>query len=313
MNLDGKVVSQAMKNVLRIYECRPENPEEQDTAVAIHNILKVSENFQDSGGESSKSLSDFILLLKTHFVMYTLVPKSCLSHRVILKYKISGDASNKVTDSTCKRLIRSLVAPYELDLWWDKSNHHIDVSYPTELVIDSVILGADGENFEVGQPQVHRYHTNIPANRVEEFVGKNLYFTVVPAVQSLRRWNAWLSILFGLGYALGLFIQLCVTKDFGFDAASLRSAATVVLLLPALLVSWLARSNEHPFVAVAFSQLRLVFLLQALILYFSSVILVLHVGGRVWTLSWWVIYISVGIVSVYAIYLHRRVLKNSSS
>ena len=136
---------------------------------------------------------------------------------------------------------------------------------------------------------------------------------MVPAVQSLRRWNAWLSILFVLGYVFGLYIQIGVTKDVGFDAASLRSAASVVLLLPALLVSWLARSNEHPFVATAFSQLRLVFLLQALILYFSSATLVLHVGGWLWTLSWYIIYISVGLVSIYAAILHRYVLKNSSS
>lgn len=313
LSLDATQIEQAMADVTCIYEQRPEGSVDQGSADATQNILEIIESSQIIDEERSRTLSDFILLLQTHYLLFVLVPKSCVKKRVILKYKISGDASNKVTDPARKRLFTPLVADYELDLWWNKSNHHVDVSYPTELMISSVVLSSESENFVIERPQVHRYHTNVPAELVDQFLGKKLYFKVVPAVQSLRRWNAWLSILFALGYSAGLFIQICATKNFGLDDASLRSAATVVLLLPALLVSWLARSNEHPFVAAAFSQLRLVFLLQALILYFSSATLVLHVGGWLWTLSWYAIYCAAAVVSIYAAILHWVVLKEKQS
>lgn len=208
--------------------------------------------------------------------------------RTVLKYSLDQDAP-QVSRNPTKRAIFGLVVP---DFGFAGSQH-IEVELPDgvvleRLTLEETIFQGDVQNgLAIDAPERWGQRTvgHVTLRPSSRFSSGELWVTVVPTKQGLYRF-AKASIL---TVALAVIAAWVVRNDSSFFLRKVEipsPSASILLVGPALLLSWFSRASEHALVAKVQGPLRLGLLGSALVLLIMAALAAVPVTVPVWDAAW---------------------------
>lgn len=225
------------------------------------------------------------------FLFLMEIDAALVGTRVLLKYSLDQDAPRTDTDPT-KRAIFSLVIP---DFGFAASQH-VEVELPQGVILERITL----EERLLGDAVQRSLATDVPDRRTQRLVGHvalrpsarfasgELFVTAIPAKQGLYRFAKISILAVSLVVLAAWFVRLDVTAFIRrVDIPS--PSASILLIGPALLLSWFSRATEHSLIAKIQGPLRLGLLASATVLLGFAVLAAVPVTPVVWAGAWLVL------------------------
>lgn len=221
-----------------------------------------------------------------NFVLLVELDQSLVSRRVIMKYALD-QAEIGHRGSGTKRLVIAQAVP---DLGFSAS-HHMEVEVPAGLIVESLTLGdlgaaSDGSDDKyVNAPSGGRVgHINIEPRGVSA-VGV-LRAEIAVARQGIFSFTeitvASLAVLVAVATVVRLYESFFIR-----GAVEIPSpAASILLVGPALLISWMSRLPEHPLVARMVQPLRNILLASTIALISMAALAAVKIQPWVWYWAW---------------------------
>lgn len=268
---------------------------------AFSAVPKMSDNAQIHAG----LLASYVELFADNFMLVVVIPTKLISQRIVIKYSL--DQPFTVDDRWSS--ISSLTFKYTPASCWSNTSYHVEIDLPPSLVITEVLRKPISPRTSVGThveapPHIasapsfggsrsHIVLTTQPV--VEENI--ELSITTAPGPQGIRRFTGWTAAIVLLLVLASIPARLCnmVVAD-SFTIPS--PVAPVVLVGPALLLSWIGRSREHDVVSNLLLPLRAVLMVCSLVLVLLAVLAAVPVEVLVWHIIWWAIYFLTAVSAV---------------
>lgn len=254
----------------------------------------AGEAVSQDGSLSPVVLLRWITLLESHFVLLVVVPDVVVGRRIVLKYDV-----DHAMESPRRAWLGSRWFNYPVPSLWPGASYHVEVDLPPATAAAEVRVGL-GDVSRSAQPSVRRVHVVIPPDPSAE-ARPPLQLRCVAAPGGLRT-TAWSSVVAVLCLAVGIDLLRGLSGyvlSAPFDLPS--GAASVILIAPAALLSWLARTSEHPIAAAVMFSARAMLMITAVLLVGMAALCAVPWTAEVWTAGWRSITVGGFLLLAYAI------------
>lgn len=189
------------------------------------------------------------------------------------------------------------------------SSQHFEVEVPKNLRIQRMRFIAFDEQDKATQVQdvipvaeSHSAHAVIRP-RVSD-VKADVAVTVQPTRRGVYAFTLWSWRLFSVLIVASIMMRIFDKQILGkVDIPS--SSASIILIAPAILISWVSREQEHTIVSRLLSPLRKILLYIAALLVCVAGLVAVSVAPMTWHILWMLIYIAWCGLSLYAIRVFR--------
>lgn len=244
------------------------------------------------GDESFLRLVAYLNLLRDSFMFAVVIPSSWIDTRRVVKYSLD-QPMNLSRGRSWKRIFSPLEINYTPSNVFHDSGYHFELELPDDLRVRSVRV--DGQPRDLSDVR-NRLHLAWPRSIADKESGidslvsvatgsKLVQLEVTAQHQGLRSFSmhaCWVVAVFFATAFAEMFLDRIVRGDF----VTPTPAASVILVGPALMLSWMAREPEHPIVAFAMFSLRAALLLCTFMLFYAALLLAVPVVDNIWTASW---------------------------
>uniref|UniRef100_UPI003F495444 hypothetical protein n=1 Tax=Paenarthrobacter ureafaciens TaxID=37931 RepID=UPI003F495444 len=265
--------------------------------------LLGSRILEDAASKQVEGFDTLVHQMLTNYVFLVEVKKELAGQRIVLKYALDQAEPNS-RGSGQRRLVILQAIP---DLGWAAS-HHMEVGVPSGLVVDSLTLAELGEA-EDGTED--RFGESISDGRIGHVnlepsspraVGI-LRAELLVAKQGVYFFSLWTVISLISLVALAFFVQVFDGFFLKMGPETIPSpAASILLVGPALLISWMSRLPEHRLVARMIGPLRGMLTISALALVSMAGLAAVRVQPGIWHAVWWLVAALALVVSVWFLY-----------
>lgn len=261
---------------------------------ALRDVPKMSVDAQTH----ARLLVSYAELFAENFLLVVVIPAELISQRVVFKYSL--DQPFKVDNPWSS--VSSLAFSYTPASCWSNTSYHVEIDLPSSLAIVEVAQEPSSPEFSestrmaarqgiANSPSLggSRSHVVLTTQHVVE-ENIELSVTTVPGPHGIRRFTGWAAAIVLALVLASIPARLCnvVVAD-TFTIPS--SVAPVVLVGPALLLSWIGRSREHDLVSNLLLPLRGVLMACSLVLVLLAALAAVPVEPWVWHTTWWAIYL----------------------
>jgi hypothetical protein len=244
--------------------------------------------------EAVEAFERTIRLMLSQYVLVAEVSADLAGRRLVMKYALdqhieTDDQANPKTIRRAQQRFQLTYAQEIRDLGFAVS-HHVEVEVPVGLTVSSLSLheyGSDDNRLEV-----QRAHSRLPgrighANLAASSVGAAGLVLATVSVSSQGIFLFTKLAVRGLAVAVVLGFLLRLFDDFLLREPTIPSpAASIILVGPALLISWISRQPEHPLVAQLVQPLRQILSVVALALVLMAGLAAVPVTAFVWNVVW---------------------------
>lgn len=131
-----------------------------------------------------------------------------------------------------------------------------------------------------------------------------LFYSVIPVRQGIRRWSFWVSILISFSLLISSVVRLGEMPDSFYTKTA--PAASTIVAISALLISWFSRTEEEPIKALIQEKLKWILVLQSFVLYSSAALLLMTPRSFVWNWGWLVIYLISSLTNLYSMLINLQ-------
>jgi hypothetical protein len=229
-------------------------------------------------------LNGVVKQMLSAFILFVELDRKVVGRRTVVKYAFDQNEPSPKGSGT-KRLVIEHPVP---DLGFAAS-FHFEVEVPVGIMVESLTIMEDDDPKQVteGLSAGRIAHVNVSPGDVQSS-GKVFVELLVPGQ----------GIFSFTGVALLLLALLVVLADVvrGYEDVFLRSepeipspAASILLIGPALLISWVSRLPEHPLVARMVQPLRHMLLVLSLCLVLIAGLAAVKVQPAVWSVTWFAV------------------------
>lgn len=237
-------------------------------------------------------INDFIHLLANSWVVLVEVPEGALGQRTILSYGYDLPM-NPVPPP--RILQDNDVYSFDVsDPGFSRSLHH-EVLVPPELAIFETSLEHGSVTGRVVR-SIATATTLGPISHIQNlifiprFAKAGVEFRIRPAPTGISAFTRWALLLAWVFILASFAIWLGPTDYYLSRNWSGSISSSVILVAPALFMSWMARAPEPGVVARALYRLRLINILLALSMLTMAGALSVQWSPRMWTLLWLIAY-----------------------
>ncbi|MDQ0768185.1 hypothetical protein QF031_000934 [Pseudarthrobacter defluvii] len=241
--------------------------------------------------DESLELSAFTSIAKQlgqQFLFMVEIDAERVETRTILKYSVDQDAPRHSRGQS-KRVVFRLQVP---DMGFAASQH-IEVELPDGVVLERLTLegtifeGDLQEGLATDEPEgwLQRTSGHVTVRPNARFLKGELWVWVVPAKQGLYRF-AKVSIVMVTLVVCATWLIRANSEVLLREVVIPSPSASILLIGPALLLSWFSRTTEHTLVAKVQGPLRLALLGTALVLLIMAALAAVPVTAEVWAIAW---------------------------
>lgn len=235
------------------------------------------------------------------FVLLAEIDEICVSRRTVVKYALDQDFPER--RSILWREIPFIqIVP---DFGFARSQH-IEFEVPAGLVVNSLeLVPFDSNNRNAGLVQLSRGEqsraAHVYAAPEDRFQDAVFLADVAPAAQGLLTFvTGAVAVVLALAV---MSVPIRMAEPPIIDTAKLlpSPAASLLLIGPALLLSWMAKEPEHRLSAAVLFPLRAMLILDAVALLLMAGLAAVPTVAWIWSATWWVIYALVALSTVWLI------------
>lgn len=258
------------------------------------------ENFSERDKRRLIILDVFASRLVGHYIFLVEIDSKYVDTRITLKYSLDQEINPAM------RFWGSQIRfHFKLPDFGFAESQHMELELPSGLCINHFFLMAFDHTRVMRQ--VHRI-TLPPARRVahaflnpdrSDFEGEAWAYTL-PSKEGLYRFAKWAATVTSM-LVVATIIARCFDREVLRPEAIIPSpAASIILIAPALMLSWMSRKPEHPLVSMLLAPLRRIVLACAAVLVMMAVLAAVPVAPLTWHVTWVFIYIGTLLMAVYA-------------
>lgn len=252
----------------------------------LERTLSGMETFPEEDKEIEK-FNNTVLQMIENFILLVEVDESALGCRSIMKYALDQEEPAAMYPGT-RRLVMAQPVP---DLGFSAS-YHIEFEVPGGLTVDKIhlaeLIGEDdsqSDRIAVAYSTGRVAHVNIEPSSPSAVGFIRVEISV--AKQGLLSFTKW-TLFAVLSCVVLAFVVRSDVKFFIDGKVQIPSpAASILLIGPALLVSWISRSPEHPMLAKMLSPLRHMLMWAVVSLILMAALAAIKVQPLIWSSVWW--------------------------
>ncbi|WP_218063948.1 hypothetical protein [Arthrobacter wenxiniae] len=219
----------------------------------------------------------------TNFLFLVSLDGRIINDRAVLKFSFDQDspfALHRSSEVEIQQAVETL---------GDVPSQHIEIRVPSSVQVKSFKLVEDGElREEIKGSSKHPrqiVHCAISTNP-DSYVAR-WHLSIAPASQSLYRFTTISVSVVAFLVVLGSMIRIYNLPIVHWTATTLPSPASSILLVgPALLLSWLGRGGEHELVGRILEPLRSMLTLTSASLVLLAALAALPLQNSAWNTGW---------------------------
>ncbi|MEO6531101.1 MAG: hypothetical protein ABIN10_12170 [Specibacter sp.] len=310
----------AVENVLRKLVTSPFGHSTRILELTLRQLLlNAGKGRARLSDEEAMELAAFQSMAKnlgSRFIFMVEMDASSMGARTILKYGVD-QATPRTEKGLTKRVTFKVEVP---DLGWAASLH-VEVLLPSGIVLerleleDTLLGGNKSGGLEIKargrREQCTAGHVSLrPSTRLSS---GHFWVTVVPARQGLHEFSAMAIIFVSLTVCLG-WVMRSFSESILNGATIPSNTVSLLLIGPALFISWISRTPEHEIVAKVQRPLQIALMLSAGVLLILAGLASVPVMVPVWKVAWVVLSVFQAIalltLLVYSTDLLRRFRRN---
>ncbi|MFJ4210845.1 hypothetical protein ACIPY2_20515 [Paenarthrobacter sp. NPDC089675] len=248
-----------------------------------------------------EEFSTLVGQMLANFVFLVEIKKEFVGQRIVLKYALD---QAEINSGPSGRRTLVILQPVP-DLGWARS-HHMEVGVPSGLVVDSLTLAELGEDeksdrFVKAVSEGRIGHVNLEPSSSQAIGFLRAEISV--AKQGVFFFTQWTIYSLVILVATATLVRMFDDFFIKMVPETIPSpAASILLVGPALLISWMSRLPEHPLVARMIGPLRGMLTLSALALTLMAGLAAVRVQVWVWHAAWWVVVALILAVCVWFLY-----------
>ena len=308
----AREVRQALQRVVEYNSADGGKNPLDDARTVLKAAFSAVPKMSDDAQTHARLLVSYAELFAENFMLVVVIPTELISQRVVFKYSL--DQPFTVDDPWSS--ISSLTFSYTPASCWSNTSYHVEIDLPSSLEIVKVaqepsssrsLDGTDAKAPEriANSPSLGgaRSHVVLTTDSVVE-ENAELSITTVPGPQGIRRFTVWAAAFVTALVLASIPARVCnvvVADTFTIPSP----VAPVVLVGPALLLSWIGRSREHDVVSNLLLPLRGVLMVCSLVLVLLAVLAAVPVEVWVWHVTWSAIYLLTAVSAGLTAQLYR--------
>lgn len=236
-----------------------------------------------------------------HYLFLVEIDSALLGTRTTLKYSLDQTMPDSEKDG-----LHQIRFHYALPDFGFAKSQHMELEIPRGLtLIEMDFLAFDQKGI------VRQISTDKPSdgNRMGHTVlapkdpvyEAEVWATVAPSKQGIYTFSKWASIITAGLVVLSVAVRLFDTEFLRIEAIVPSPAASIILIAPALLLSWIGREPEHELVAALLQPLRTIVFSCAGVLVAMAALAAIPLSPIIWNVVWIGVYIGTLAIVVYAI------------
>ena len=289
------------------------------SAHAVHEAYKAwKERSLDTDSLTARDKRRLIVLdvfasrLVGHYIFLVEIDSKYVGTRTTLKYSLDQEIKYSLDQEKPSSDIKEVPSwgtqirfHFKLPDFGFAESQHMELELPSGLCIKQflflafdhkqVLRQADRRTLPPGRRVAHAF---LNPER-SDFEGE-VWAHTMPSKEGLYRFAKWAAIISSI-LVVATIIARCFDREVLRPEAIIPSpAASIILIAPALMLSWMSRKPEHPLVTVLLAPLRRIVLACAAVLVMMAVLAAVPVAPLVWHVIWICIYIGTGLMVVYA-------------
>ncbi len=227
--------------------------------------------------------------LAHNFLFLVELDKELLDTRTTVKYALNQEAPE-----VHRRGYKRVRFDYPVPDFGFAASQHVEVEVPEGLVVSRLELTETGPNESDSKSDLDAYHDghrlgHVALSPSQRFFTGRALVDVVPTTQGLYFFTK-----IAVACIVALFVSAQIVRIFndyilGPKAEIPSPSASILLIGPALLFSWMSRTQEHNLVVQILSPLRRVLGQCAVVLLGTAVLAAIPVTPIVWCWAWVII------------------------
>ncbi|PTT70798.1 hypothetical protein [Arthrobacter sp. HMWF013] len=289
LDLEGDSVTVARSHLTKVVYSAGSN--DADTSLAAYKAWFESTK-GSVPGDRQKMLditNSVIEQLAHNFLLFVELDCELLDTRTIVKYALNQEAPQ-----VHRRGYKLVRFDYQIPDFGFAASQHVEIEVPAGLMVssleiieagpDDIVTNTDFDASASGQRLGH-----VALNPSQRFYKGRASVEVVPAEQGLFVFTKLAVVSIAVMVVLAQLVRMYNEDILGPKAEIPSPSASILLIGPALLFSWMSRNQEHNLVVELLSPLRRVLALCALVLLGTAVLAAIPVTPPVWWGGWFVI------------------------
>lgn len=265
---------------------------EKEFAAWVTLALEGRKKLSEPELEDLQVFRAFAIRLARSFLLIVEIDRDLAGTRVVLKYSHDQAAPEARGGTKTARF------KYEVPDFGFAASQHVEVRVPSGLAVRSVLMvelapdeetalatyrDAPGRERSVGHSALS------PTTRFNSAVCRA---NVAPSRQGIYTFTKWAVGIVGLVVAAALAVKLHVVPDLFHqqvltaEAKIPSQSASILLVGPALMLSWLSRNREHDLTVMLLGPLRKILMLCSLTLLLIAVAAAIPMAPLFWHVLW---------------------------
>lgn len=250
--------------------------------------------------------------LVRHYIFLVEIDSNFVGTRTTLKYSLDQD----MPEIDTRERETQIRFNYKLPDFGFAESQHMELEVPSGLCIESFSFMAFDTKMVLQQeksidlPAASRVAHAVLNPKRSDYDGEVWAYTV-PSREGIYRFAKWAAIITA-SLVVATVAARCFDKQLLRPEAIIPSpAASIILIAPALLLSWMSRKPEHTLVTRLLAPLRRIVLSCAGILVTMAVLAAVPVAPVVWNIAWSLVYLATAWMAIYSIKIFRGYRKRS--
>lgn len=268
----------------------------QDAAQAKESFLGWLDSTIGSAAvdDEQRGLHDLFRLLCIQFAgnfLFCAEVDSCIvNRRSVFKFSLDQDSPDGDRRWTGLTKIRQLMPDVGF-----AASQHVEVQVPQGLTISRLEFFESEPNFPeattgIDVPQFPRSVAHLSIRPRHRYSSGHWILEVKPAWQGLYKFTMFSVFIVAILVALGFAVRVWDTSLIREAQSIIPSQSAPILLVgPALFLSWISRQPEHMLAARLLAPLRIMLVSCSLCLVLMAVLAAIPVTWIVWVTTWWAI------------------------
>lgn len=280
------------------------SPEEAQSAFDAYEAWKRTSLDADRFQVRDRGLLVFVDLLierlARNFLFLVELDADLVAIRTTLKYSLDQDLPELEG-----RGPQQIVFKYSIPDFGYAASQHVEVEVPRGLCLRTIDFvefdrrGIAAQSIGYTAPNPTRLAHAVLAPKAITHTG-DAWVEAVPSKQGLYSFSLWASIITVVLVLASIGLRVFNLEVLREERLIPSPAASIILVTPALLLSWLSKEPEHELVARLLAPLRHVLLACGGILLTMAVLAAVPFTPVVWHMLWFVVYEATACMALYA-------------
>ncbi|UTM45823.1 hypothetical protein [Glutamicibacter mysorens] len=259
--------------------------------------LAPSNGYSPEQQDNLATVRALVQLLMSHYILFVELDMEMVGLRFTVKY--SSDVPAPKNEGTAPIEIQWAIPDFPF-----AESQHFEIEVPANLQVQRLraIAFDDADQvtqWEDSKTEEESRSAHVVLRAKKEDVRVDVTVHVQPSAQGLFSFARWSVLICTLLVILSVPLRIFDHQVLGPKVVPSNSVS-ILLIAPALLISWVSRGQEHSIVIALLRPLRRILLATAGLFVCIAGLAAIPLTAQAWNICWGAIYVATAVLAIYA-------------